>query len=144
MPIGAVTDGCLHGPVGVVVVAHPVAIEVQAVRTSYGLRRRALANRLTSHMTISERALDCRPAGELRDLLADPDLWPYLHNGTQLPVVHGEHHAASSLVPTGLVALAVALVRGRVGVSHTTRSATARRPARTLRAAAPTNSAADA
>ncbi len=45
----------------------------------------ALANGLTSHVTISEHALAYLPEGELLDILADPALWPYLRNGTQFP-----------------------------------------------------------
>lgn len=45
----------------------------------------ALANGLTSHVYVSERAITYLPDGELRDLVADPALWPYLRNGTQFP-----------------------------------------------------------
>ena len=45
----------------------------------------ALANGLTSHVTVSERALIYLPEGQLKEILADPALWPYLRNGTQFP-----------------------------------------------------------
>ena len=45
----------------------------------------AHANGLTSHVTISEWAAGQLPAGELADILGDPNLWPYLQNGTQFP-----------------------------------------------------------
>jgi hypothetical protein len=45
----------------------------------------ASANGLTSHVTISEMALPLLPEGELADILRDPELWPWLQNGTQFP-----------------------------------------------------------
>lgn len=45
----------------------------------------ASANGLTSHVYVSERAIEYLPAGELRDLLGDPALWPWVRNGTQFP-----------------------------------------------------------
>ncbi len=45
----------------------------------------AHANGLTSHVTISEWAVPQLPEGELADILGDPELWPWLQNGTQFP-----------------------------------------------------------
>lgn len=45
----------------------------------------AFANGLTSHVTISEWAVPLLPEGELADILQDPELWPWLQNGTQFP-----------------------------------------------------------
>lgn len=45
----------------------------------------ALANGLTSHVTISEYAIEHVPDGELEAIVGDPDLWLQLQNGTQFP-----------------------------------------------------------
>lgn len=45
----------------------------------------ALANGQTSHLWITEAALDKLPEGELRDLLTREDLRPWLRNGTMFP-----------------------------------------------------------
>ncbi len=50
-----------------------------------GLMGVAFANGQTSHLWISEAALEHLPAGELRDLLTAEDLAPWLRNGTMFP-----------------------------------------------------------
>lgn len=45
----------------------------------------ALANGQTSHLWISEAALDALPEGELRALLSREELRPWLRNGTMFP-----------------------------------------------------------
>ena len=45
----------------------------------------AFGNGLTSHVTISEYALDDMADGDLADILRRDDLWPILQNGTQFP-----------------------------------------------------------